>query len=129
MRAVETRLEFKIDRAMKTIESGILALSPQVTSKQVQIRGCDQSSEETLDRQFERIETKLKSISDVVDVVSVKNNDGEDRKRLKEKLKEAMKTENVKGSAHILEPEPEPWMEYIFGICKPDGRIGKPGSR
>jgi hypothetical protein len=21
------------------------------------------------------------------------------------------------------------WLEYIFGICKPDGRIGKAGSR
>ena len=25
--------------------------------------------------------------------------------------------------------EKESWLEYIFGICKPDARIGKKGSR
>ena len=53
----------------------------------------------------------------------------ENCKRLKERLKGAMELE---GNLHALSPghqERATWMEYIFGICKPDGRIGEMGSR
>jgi hypothetical protein len=126
LQAIEKRLESQIDRTMETIESGISALSQQVTSKEDQTDDFCQDEEETFERHFEKIERKIKSIVDVVGIEAPKNDDSEDRKRLKEKLKEAMKHEEQR---HALASEPESWMEYIFGICKPDGRIGKGGSR
>ena len=33
------------------------------------------------------------------------------------------------GGRPKLEAERQGWAEYIFGICRPDGRIGKHGSR
>jgi hypothetical protein len=50
--------------------------------------------------------------------------DNEDRKRLKEKLKAALDRQT-----RTIVQEQEDWIEYIFGICKPDGRVGKRGSR
>ena len=52
----------------------------------------------------------------------------EDRKRLKEKLKEAMDHHYEARAAKLDRIKPD-WMEYIFGICRPDGRLGKEGSR
>jgi prefoldin subunit 5 len=54
------------------------------------------------------------------------DDDAEDLKRLKEKLKEARGKEY---NTRQVTVEKEPWMEYMFGICKPDGRVGKEGSR
>ncbi len=52
----------------------------------------------------------------------------EDRKRLKEKLKLALASENSANTAKVVRAREE-WLDYIFGICKPDRRIGKQGSR
>ncbi len=52
----------------------------------------------------------------------------EERRRLKEKLKSAMES-GTRHSVRHIESEREMWTEYIFGICKPDGRVGKAGSR
>ena len=49
----------------------------------------------------------------------------DERKRLKERLKEAVK---AKDSTEMADKSSS-WMEYIFGICKADGRLGKEGSR
>ena len=54
--------------------------------------------------------------------------DNEDRKRLKEKLKEALESAQ-RNRLRQVESEQEVWMEYLFGVCRPDGRIGKMGSR
>jgi hypothetical protein len=63
----------------------------------------------------------------------------EDRKRLKEKLKSAFEAVQLAGGAGgggraLLgarggRPPAKPWLEYVFGICPPDQRIGKRGSR
>jgi hypothetical protein len=45
------------------------------------------------------------------------------QERLKEALEEGMKRQSG------LEIEPVSWMEYFFGICRPNGRLGKQGSR
>ena len=55
--------------------------------------------------------------------------DKEDCKRLKEKLKGALELEQSRRSQLPGDQSRETWMEYIFGICKPDGRVGKQGSR
>jgi hypothetical protein len=51
-----------------------------------------------------------------------------DRKRLKEKLKEAMEQKNETSVSKLVQKSIG-WAEYIFGICKPNGRLGKEGSR
>jgi hypothetical protein len=60
----------------------------------------------------------------------------EDRKRLKEKLKVALESESqggLQGLQRFAFADPdrakEEWLEYFFGICKPDRRNGKQGSR
>ena len=75
-----------------------------------------------MDRQLEKI----------ADVVGVKKagssgDDDEDRKRLKERLNEALEVH--KHGLLMSEIDVEGWLEYFFGICKPNGRFGKHGSR
>ncbi len=54
--------------------------------------------------------------------------DVEDRKRLKERLKEAIEKDKASQSREIYKQK-EKWAEYVFGICDPDKRVGKNGSR
>jgi hypothetical protein len=119
LQAIEHRLESQMDRKMETIESGFETLKQQITN------GRYHDSEENFERHYTKIQSKIKSISDFVGGGPAENN-GQDRKRLKEKLKEAMRADHTKS---VVVCEREAWMEYLFGICKPDGRIGKPGSR
>ena len=51
--------------------------------------------------------------------------DGTGRKRIKERLKEALEVKEV-GAAVQSSPGTA---EYLFGICEPDRRMGKDGSR
>ena len=59
---------------------------------------------------------------------NVEGGSGDDRRRLKEKLKAAMESGQRLSVRHI-DSEREMWVEYVFGICKPDGRVGKGGSK
>ncbi len=131
LNAIEQRLESQIDRKLGTIESELDALTPQIKCEDNDVGEFDPNCEGNCNVDFEchleNIQRTIKSISERVGGESRKKNDGEDRKRLKEKLKEAMRAENSKSSGIV--PELETWMEYLFGICKPDGRAGKPGSR
>jgi hypothetical protein len=54
--------------------------------------------------------------------------DEEDRRRLKEKLKEALERDRRDRIRDVVS-EREVWLEYVFGICKPDRRTGRRGSR
>ena len=45
-----------------------------------------------------------------------------------ERLKDAIEHERT-GGVQSLEAGREGWAEYIFGIAKSDGRVGKHGSR
>ena len=51
----------------------------------------------------------------------------EESKRLKEKLVGALEVESIRRARH--ERPSETWAEYVFGICRPDARVGKMGSR
>ena len=53
----------------------------------------------------------------------------DDRKRLKERLKDAIEHDQSAAAQGAGEAEREGWAEYLFGICRPDGRVGKFGSR
>ncbi len=122
--AMEQRLESKIDRKVEAIEIGFDALAQQITNG---ANGISRKHEDDYELHLQKIQSRINHISNFVNGGSAKKNDGEDRKRLKEKLKEAMKSENTKSSK--IEHEREAWMEYLFGITKPDGRVGKLGSR
>ncbi len=84
------------------------------------------------------VDRKLEWMSKMLDLVSgalgVKmgavsgGGDAEDKKRLKEKLKDAVEKDR-RDRFRKVESEQEVWMEYIFGICKADMRTGKRGSR
>jgi hypothetical protein len=54
--------------------------------------------------------------------------DDADRKRLKERLKGALDVEKRR-KIQKTSSEGEALLEYVFGICKPDRRVGKLGSR
>ena len=83
-----------------------------------------------VDQKLDGINTKLDRIADTVgaSVGAGVGNDEEDRKRLKERLKEVLETAQ-RNRIHKITSEKEKWLEYIFGICRADGRIGKRGSR
>ena len=51
-----------------------------------------------------------------------------DRRRLKEKLKAAMEV-GQRLTVRQIKSERAMWLDYVFGICKPDGRVGKGGSK
>ncbi len=76
------------------------------------------------------IDKKLDKISHSLGVKMGGNdgNDDEDQKRLKEKLKVAIEVDR-RTSVRAIVSRGEVWMEYIFGICLPDQRMGRRGSR
>ena len=82
-----------------------------------------------IDRRFEAMEKRLEKIADAVGVKKMvaEGNDDEDRKRLKERLNEALG--DHRRTTLRNKGETEGWLEYFFGICKPNGRLGKHGSR
>ncbi len=82
-------------------------------------------------KNIERIERKIEKIFAVVceQEKDREQEDLEDRKRLKERLKEAAIEHSSRNKKTVNTAEKESWAEFFFGICKPDGRIGKEGSR
>ena len=78
---------------------------------------------------IELVEERLGKIAHAVGVkegVSV-GDDEEDRKRLKVRLKEALDRKRPKDRRSLIHTDGI--LEYCFGICEPDGRTGKQGSR
>jgi hypothetical protein len=87
-------------------------------------------SQEMTERRFHMMILRLDEVEKAICTKKMKvvdDDDAEDRKRLKERLKEAL--DENKRTRPDYEVEKEDWLEYIFGICRPDGRIGKEGSR
>jgi hypothetical protein len=89
------------------------------------------ATEHETDRRFDDLDRKLNMIAEAVGVRmrAKEEEDAEDRKRLKERLKEALALEKTHRLRTIDEDEREGWVEYIFGIVQPNGRVGKMGSR
>jgi hypothetical protein len=125
--AMERRLEDKINKKMQSIDEKLKEKFSKLVS--VKPDHAQQSSRENLEGRAASVENRLESIADAGGIVD-EGNTGQnvaDRKRLKEKLKEALE---IQEQYHPIQPnKKEAWMEYIFGICKPDGRVGKRGSR
>jgi hypothetical protein len=76
------------------------------------------------------LELQLTRITDAMGIKErvIAGDDKEDRKRLKEKLTEALENERRNRVRDIVS-EREVWQEYLFGICSPDRRNGKRGNR
>ena len=81
---------------------------------------------ESLGRKLERIAYTLGIRN--LNVVDNSADDAEDRRRLMEKLKTAFDNDRLKRFGKTGTGQGR-WLEYVFGICKPDQRIGKRGSR
>jgi hypothetical protein len=86
---------------------------------------------------LQELYSRLGSVDRKVDRIAVavgvkgggnEGDDEEDRKRLKEKLKVAIELDR-RSRIRTIVSKREVWLEYIFGICSPDQRIGKRGSR
>jgi hypothetical protein len=73
------------------------------------------------------LERRLDQIASAVGVKAA-GEEEDDRKRLKEKLKLALERDKRRRIRQIV-PEHAKWLEYVFGICKADQRLGKRGSR
>ncbi len=102
---------------------------PQSSSKLLRVSdAADRSSDigsklAVIDRKLERIAASLG-----IRGVSREGDEEEDRKRLKEKLKQAIEADRRSRMRTIFSTR-EVWLEYVFGICRPDQRMGKRGSR
>ncbi len=87
-------------------------------------------AQERNNRRFETLESKLNEVASTICPNKMENklaDDAEDSKRLKERLKEAL--DENKRAKLFSQSEKKGWLEYFFGICQPDGRVGKEGSR
>ena len=86
---------------------------------------------------FEKLDATLESLKSLINVAKVSEDskaanaskagdDDQDRKRIKERLKEAFETHKKR---EHRDEEVVKWPEYLFGICEPDKRQGKKVSR
>ncbi len=84
-----------------------------------------------LDTRCDAVEKRLDKIAYAVGIryVVSAGDDNEDRKRLKMRLKEALKLQHADSDGRVIESEREGFLEYFFGIRAPNSRIGKQGSR
>ena len=110
-----------IRAVQKSLESRLESLDRKLTSiDRLDSRVCTR---------IDLVEERLGKIAHAVGVkegASV-GDDEEDRKRLKVRLKEALDRKRVKARKSLAQAEGA--LEYCFGICEPDGRTGKRGSR
>ncbi len=125
---MERRLEDRINTKIQSMNERLKELASSRNARGGR-SGALSAEDESLEKRFAVVESRLESIAEAVGVTVEANagDDDADRKRLKEKLKEALEVEQTKTKSIYVEKET--WMEYIFGICKPDGRVGKRGSR
>ena len=86
----------------------------------------------TEDQRLEGLDRQLMLVAKAVGAPLLQRvsagDDNEDRKRLKEKLKEALESDR-RGRLRKIVSERQRWVEYLFGICQPDRRNGKRGNR
>jgi hypothetical protein len=90
-----------------------------------------------IDKRLASVELHMKGIADTLGVkikdqsineIPDQDLEREDRKRLKQRLKDAIEYKHEISTDHSTANKTG-WTEHIFGICSPDGRVGKEGSR
>ncbi len=130
IKALEQKLDAQVDQMADALDAkidDIAAVLSQKAASAIHRSGNNWCNNDgNVHARFGILDQKIQKIADAAGMSKHLDSKDEDRKRLMERLKEAMKVElNESVTKHIKEP----WMEYIFGICKPDGRSGKSGSR
>ena len=126
------RIESKIDEQHKETPQCASAVSIQSTLT-ARFDGTDTKVERLssrLDTRCDAVEKRLEKIAYAVGIryVVSAGDDNEDRKRLKMRLKEALKLQQADADGHVIEKR-EGYLEYFFGIRAPNSRVGKQGSR
>jgi hypothetical protein len=131
---VDQEISIQVPIEALSTRQGKLALS-ETTQEVTALEKKQETREVTtklleLDSRFEAIDKKLEQIVGAVVVrgPANENDDDEDRKRLKEKLKLAIEADR-RSRVRTIVSQGEVWLEYMFGICAPDQRLGKRGSR
>jgi hypothetical protein len=113
--------------AHKESREDLLATTEQLTMKPaLDVDRKLETLSESIGKKLERIAYALGIRN--LNVVDNSADDAEDRKRLMEKLKFAFESSRQKKLSK-LESDRDRWLDYVFGICKPDQRIGQRGSR
>ena len=101
-----------------------------------------QQSNTKIEKRLASVELHMKGLADALkvkikdqsikgqgfDEIPMKDMEKEDRKRLKQRLKDAIEYMH-ETSTNRSTGKKAGWTEHIFGICRPDGRVGKEGSR
>ncbi len=123
---------------MKSLEMSLKSSVEDMTTKLDKLLSFNhpkgsRSDEPIEDEQVKKLDNIDRKINMIAAAVGVRlrakqEEDAEDRKRLKERLKEALMLEK-QHHMRVDEDDRESWVEYIFGITKPNGRVGKMGSR
>ena len=87
-----------------------------------------QDMDSRVGQQLVELGKQLEGVSEAVGIKPTvsSGDEDEDRKRIKERFKSALEHEKKQS---ISEIELEDFSEYLFGICRPNGRLGKLGSR
>ncbi len=122
----EIRAKTDASNAMNAdTKTKISALESRVESLAVQFKAAYEKRSDTYDVAQEEADptTKAKQVDDIA--LSPGNDGLADSKRLKERLKNAMKAE----VAITQHSERLTWKERVFGICESDARLGVEGSR
>ncbi len=81
-----------------------------------------QTKQQLMDEKQSQMDHRLQKMSESDSTRAERSDKGRDRRRLKERLKKA--SHNCFERAHHIG-----WMEYIFGICSGDQRMGTESSR
>ena len=106
-----SQVEMKLDKLLESLS----------TDPDSKIRGAWSELNEKIDKIAQAVNVRDEVLQNSVD-------DAEDRKRLKERLKEAIEKDKASQTREIHNYK-EAWLEYLFGICQPDKRVGKHGSK
>ena len=121
LRAVQRTLEETVDERLNAIRRDFEASDRTLQRMEVQL-GVVRKSVESMD-------TKIDEIAQAVGIDkqdASAGDDEEDRKRIKERLREALETSYERVNRNNVN---KTFLEYFFGICKTNGREGKVGSR
>ncbi len=125
---MERKIEDSIKKNMQAMSTDMNERLKEISSTSVGI-GSAARIKESVERRLLVVENRLESIAVALGVTVQTNacNDEAAQKWLKERLKEVTEVQQRKQT--LKHREKETWMEYIFGICESDGRVGKRESR
>jgi hypothetical protein len=114
LRAVQKLLEGSVGECLSAMRGDFDAVSSRLQRMEAKLEGMDPK----LDEIAQAIGIEKHNVS--------AGDDEEDRKRIKEKLREALEDNYERSKRNTKKQD---FMEYFFGICKTNGRVGKIGSR